>query len=75
MMFNPMPTKVVPDYAAVAEHVKEHGYMLLDKSVPWNALHTSMHKFGLGVRQVRDPHTNEQIGWRVAPVRKKASAE
>lgn len=74
-MFQPVPTKVMPDYMAVVAHVQAHGYMLLDMDTNYNALHCCVLRHGMGVRQVRDPHTNEQIGWRVAPVRKKQRAE
>lgn len=64
-----MPTKAVPDYDAIVAYVEKHGYMLLDMSLSWNAVHAALHHRGLGLRRVYDVR-GEHIGWRAEPVRK-----
>lgn len=66
--FKAVPTKVMPDYMAVVDYAKEHGYMLLDMDTNYNALHVAAYRHGFGVRKVYDSETGVQIGWKVAPL-------
>jgi hypothetical protein len=67
--FHAPPTKAVIDYDAIVAHVQQHGYMLLDMSLNWNAAHVGLHNRGFGLRKVYDVR-GTQIGWRTEPVRK-----
>ena len=72
-MFNPVPLKAVPDYQAIVNHVRKNGFMLLDMNTNYATLYPSVNAKGLGVVKVLDAITMKQIGWRVQPLRKRAS--
>lgn len=68
---HPVPTKVMTDWAAVREHVLEHGFMLLrNEGVQYNAGHASLHRYGMGLYKMRDT-MGEHIGWAARPLKGK----
>lgn len=62
----PLPTKTLPDWMAVADHVVQHGPCLLadDPRIKYNPAHASLHRRGMGI--YKHPQ-----GWVVTPLEKR----
>lgn len=65
-IFHPFPTKEVPDHRAIVEHVRLHGFMLLDMGTNYYSARCYLIRYGMSIRKVTDPETGLQAGWRAA---------
>lgn len=69
MKLQDIPTKTMPDWIAVRDHVKAHGYMRLKKEgLNYNAAHTALHRHGIGLYQLTDD-MGEHCGWIARPMK------
>lgn len=69
----PIPTKTVPDWAAVADYVSRHGAWFAPHDINVNAAHAALHRKGIGVRAVRGEN-NVTIAYCIAPLHRRGAA-
>jgi hypothetical protein len=69
MQLQDIPSKTMPDWLAVRDHVQRVGCMRLKKEgLNYNAAHAALHRHGIGLYMLTDD-MGEHAGWIARPLK------